>query len=390
MKLTSYAESTFHISQAKDAGLYEILLGHKELNRFSKTNTERLEECLAFAKSLGMKTILEWDILCTEGDFSQMVGIFEKIKKENIDSIRVQDSGVLEYVLEQTAFPVQFISETGNHNISGLLKWEEYIGGRLERIILSSEINQEKLKEIKQALKTQLEILGLGRVLLFYTPRKLLNHLLPETDELKQRAVHSDDFIEALGESEESPHKGFPIIENRHGTFMFHIKDLFLLDRKTDLISIGMDYLRIDLRFEEDNSLLTTIKKQFIDDDKPEQIKSVYGPDGIRGYFQVNKSDVIFKKLKNYRIQRKDDLYIGEIVEICKSDYMAIELRTDKVLKVDEMITLITPEGKKVETKIFFIKNSSYNEDNNLAKGDLALINYVGGIWPKSQVYFRS
>ena len=319
-----------------------------------------------------------------------MVKVFEEMKKENIDSIRVQDTGVLEYILETTALPIQLIAETGNHNLRGLLKWEEYIGERLERLILSSEINQEKLNEMKQKLKTPLEILALGRILLFYTPRKLLNHLLPETDDPKQKANHSDDFIEALGESEESPHKGFPLIENRHGTFMFHIKDLFLLDKKNELTSIGMDYLRIDLRFEEDNSLLGTIKNFFVDDDKPEQIKAKYGPNIIRGYFQVNKSDVIFKKLKNYRIQRKDDLYIGEIVEICKSDYMAIELRTEKRLEVDQLVTLITPEGKKVETKIFFIKNSSYDEANNLGKGDLALINYVGGIWPKSQVYFSS
>jgi len=41
---------------------------------------------------------------------------------------------------------------------------------------------------------------------------------------------HLNDALEAYGTSEESPHSGFPIVENRHGTFMFNVKDLSLLE----------------------------------------------------------------------------------------------------------------------------------------------------------------
>ena len=58
----------------------------------------------------------------------------------------------------------------------------------------------------------------------------LLSTLLPQDDEKRAKSMTSGEFLEATGESEESPHKGFPLIENSHGTFMFHIKRLFLLE----------------------------------------------------------------------------------------------------------------------------------------------------------------
>ncbi len=388
MKITSYAKNQHDLSLAKEAGLNEVILGCYELNRFSKESIDQLNKNLSQAKNLGLKTILEWDILISENDFEVKIDQFKEIHLEDVDAIRVQDAGVLEFCLEQTNLPLQFIAETGNHNITGLKKWEDYIGDRLERIILSSELNNKLLTEYKEKLNCDLEILAVGRILLFYSPRKLLNHLLPEDDEYRMKSLTGEDFIEALGESEESPHKGFPVIENKHGTFMFHIKDLFLLDKKEELKNTNIDFCRIDLRFETDNSFLMKVHNKFETNYLPDELKSDYGKDIIRGYFQVNKSDVLFKKLKNYRIQRKDESYIGEVTEIAKSDYMAITIKGKVKLKVDDQIKLITPEGKEIFTKVFFVKNSNYEDISERTFNELALVNYVGGVWPKSQVYF--
>src|SRR5690606_14113245 len=170
------------------------------------------------------------------------------------------------------------------------------------------------------------------------TPRNLLSNLLPEDDEKKQKEVFPSRYIEATGESEESPHKGFPLIENKHGTFMFHIKEHYLLDFVSDLKEMGLDTLRVDLRFGKDFTLLKEIKdivSGHITDTK--EFKEKYPSDVIRGFFHVNKSDVLFKKLKNSRIIRQDESYVGEVIEAMKGEFLGINLKNPKAkLKVGD------------------------------------------------------
>src|SRR5690606_28287579 len=142
---------------------------------------------------------------------------------DTFDALRVQDPGALEWSLKNTNKPLQFIAETGNHNFEALKGWVEYCGDRLERIALSIELSRPVLEEFVKKLKVPCELLVFGRILLFYSPRSLLSPLSPEK-------IAVNEELAALGESEESPHKGFPIVENRHGTFMFHIKEFCLLE----------------------------------------------------------------------------------------------------------------------------------------------------------------
>lgn len=386
MNYISYAQSSSELKSLKDSGISEVILSPAILSRYGKLNLEQFRELSSKAKELGLLVILEWDILINEVDFKKVINEFKQIDDSCYDLIRVQDVGALEYVLNETSKKIQFITENGNHNLAGLLKWESYIGARLDRLILSVELSKLKLKEFKQQLKCPIELLVLGRVLIFYSPRKLLSPLLPANETgIKD---NYQDYIEAQGESEESPHKGFPLIQNRHGTFMFHIKDLFLLDKMDDLLSIGLDYLRIDLRFNESPGLLSQIVDAKTKDDF-KNIKTLYGTEVIRGYFETNKSDVLFKKLKNTRLQRTDLMYVGEILEAKKSEYLAIDIKGNVSLKVGDELKFITPEGKEEFCKVYSLKDVSQNDCDTRGYGQLALMNYMGGIWTKSQVYLK-
>lgn len=389
MKFITYATSTHEISTLFDLGLREVILSNKKLSRFSKNN--ELNELASFAKKLEMKVVLEWDILLTESDFSESVQAFLEILPENYDVVRVQDVGLLEYTLTETNKQIQFITESGNHNFIGLQKWVSYIGSRLDRLVLSIELNKEKLENYCGKLGCETELLVLGRVLLFYSPRKLLSPMDDENSEEKRNTQNlSNEFLEAIGESEESPHKGFPLVENRHGTFMFHIKDLFLLDKYQDLKEIGLTHLRVDLRHRSEPDLMREVLQKSSINDGFKNLKDLYGKDVIRGYFQINKSDVLFKKLKNYRILRKGSSYLGEVVEIVKGEYLAINIKNDNSLSVDDELLFVTPEGKELICRVHFLKDVTYNEIDKKGKGEIALMNYMGGVWPKSQVYLNA
>ena len=87
------------------------------------------------------------------------------------------------------------------------------------------------------------EILAAGRILLFYTPRKLLGNY--------ESSKNSFDFMEKILVPSDQPQRQFRTLENQHGTFMYHHKDLFLLDFIPELQNINLKVLRLDFRHME-------------------------------------------------------------------------------------------------------------------------------------------
>src|SRR5690606_23250130 len=258
------------------------------------------------------------------------------------DAVRVQDPGALNWILSNTSHPFQFIAENGNHNIRALKGWIELAEGRMERVVLSIELSKDTIAQYTKELPIPCELLGFGRILLFYTPRPLLSSLVPE------KVSQNEEFL-ALGESEESPHKGFPLIENQHGTFMFHIKEFCLVDYAKDLTDAGLAFFRIDQRFGSDKLReVTTLVKNF-NEEEFLTFKEEYPQDLMRGFYLVNKTDVLFPKLKNSRLQQREGNYLGEVLEVEKSSHLAIMIKNKRGLKKTDMLKILHPKGEEFE-----------------------------------------
>lgn len=381
MKITTFAQTLYELNLIKDQGLSEVILSHQDFARFGKLKDEEFLELARRSRELGLKVIFEWDILMTENNFAQLT---KKITPffDSIDSLRVQDPGALEWALKNTEFPLQFVAENGNHNLVGLEAWANHAGKRMERIILSIELPKASITEYVAKLPVPCELLGLGRILLFYTPRQLLSPLAED------RLTYNEE-ISAVGESEESPHKGFPIVENRHGTFMFHIKDFCLLDFAHELKLLGLAYLRADLRWS-DFSLLKTVKEitDRFDETIFEQFKTTYPQDLMRGFYHVNKTDVLFPKLKNHRLQKREGDYIGEVLEAEKGSHLAIQVKNVRGLKKTDKLKIIHPKGEEFEVAIYSLRNLGLEEVEYIPPQQTALIQFVGGVWVKSHAFY--
>ena len=381
MKLTSYAQSLHDLNILKDKGFEEVILEPKSLSRFGKLSSEEFITLSKRAKELGLRVLLEWDILMTEDVFA--------LKRKDIselmsfaDAVRVQDPGAMNWILDNSELPIQFIAENGNHNLKALQGWIDLCAGRIERLILSIELSKGSIQEFTTHLSVPCELLGMGRILLFYTPRPLLSSLVPEKISQNQELV-------ALGESEESPHKGFPLIENQHGTFMFHIKEFCLVDYAAELKSLGLSFFRIDQRFEK--SELPTIVDLIhnFESEKFENFKADYHQDLMRGFYLVNKTDVLFPKLKNSRLQSREGNYIGEVLEVEKGSHLAIMIKNPKGLKATDAIKFIHPKGDVFESKIYSLKNAALEDVDFIPAGQIAVMQFVGGIWVKSQAFYN-
>lgn len=375
MKLTTYAQTLHDLNLIKDQGLDEVILGHMDFSRFGKLSNDEFIQFSKRAQELKLRVIFEWDILMTENTFKKLKVDFLNFQAYS-DSIRVQDPGALEWCLKNSLLPLQFIAENGNHNALALQSWVEYAAGRMERIVLSIELPRTVIEDYTEKLNVPCELLGLGRILLFYTPRLLLSPLV----EAKQSYYQE---LSAVGESEESPHKGFPVIENHHGTFMFHIKDFCLLDYLSDLQKTKLSHLRIDLRWTS-MELLKDVRGD------AEAFKEKYPQDLMRGFYLVNKTDVLFPKLKNHRLQQREGDYIGEVIEAEKSSHLAIIVKNNRGLKKSDKLKILHPKGEEFEVGIYSLRNLALDEVDLIPAGATAIIQFVGGVWVKSQVFYQN
>jgi len=391
MKLVTYIESEADLDQflkAKKPGLdYELILGCDALSRYSKTTIDELLTLVNLAVKDNLPVVLEWDALYQEERFQKAKMIIDHLPLHDFKAIRVQDPGAVHYI--RTQFPwmkMQVILENGNHNLEGLKKWQEYLGEQCERLILSNELSKEMLKDYAGELKTPIEIQGFGRILLFYSPRLLLSPL--EKEEMKKT------YIEASGSSEESPHTGFPLIENQHGTFMFNVKDLSLLDHLKEIEEMKIHHVRVDLRFDHGfenylNSMIDLFSGE-IAEISPE-VKKLHPRPLIKGFYNINKTDVLFTKLKNKRTQRQDQNYVGEIVDVERDQQLALLIKTEAFKEgVASSVFMITPEGKEKTLTLPWVKLSTGEEIKSAGKNDLVLIPYINGVTVKTQVYTKA
>lgn len=390
MKISTYLESLDQIDDCLDANVSEVILGANLFSRFGKLSVKDVNNIAKEAKARGLRVVFEWDVLMTSPRFELAKKVLKDIDFSLISAIRVQDPGAINYVLESMKdMPIQLILEQGNHNLIGIQRWCSLVGKQLERLVLSIELPKKVLSSYISALDVPIEILGLGRVLLFYTPRNLLSAQIFDHDDPEAVRVH-DRPLEAIGHSEESPHSGFPLVENTHGTFMFNTKDHCLLEQIDELLEFGLDTMRIDLRFGKDFSFIKKISSlsSNFDLEIAKKLKDEYPANVIKGFYNVNKTDVLFKKLKNKRIQRKDNNYLGDVVEVMKKRHIAIMLRNkDLNIKKNDTIEIHTADGKIKTLAVNNIQSSSLKPLETASAGQVIFVSHVGGISVRAQVY---
>ncbi len=394
MKFVTYISDIRDFEILDKSQCSEVILATKLFSQVGKLSIEQMQAIVTECRREDIKYSLEWDILMTETRFGMYKEQFLKYANLGFESIRLRDPGAINFCLNTfTDLNIDLLLDSGgHHNLESIRVWRELIGDRLRKVVLSIELSSNVVKDFCREIKSWgvlTELLVLGRILLFYTPRNLVSPLY--SDEQLE-----DDYIEVAGSSEESPHKGFPIIENQHGTFMFNTKDQFLLEYLDELVQCELDDIRIDLRhlgvderakiLSEAQGLLSNFSKE-----DAKAFKEVYPNQTTRGFFHVNKSDVLFKKLKNKRTQREDEGFIGEVVDVVKKSHIALfvkGMRNEEVaFKVGDELKLSTPDGKVKQTRIHKITQTDGTEVTSVKSGELILIPHVSGISVKTMAY---
>tara|TARA_R110000868_G_scaffold75979_8_gene218930 strand:- start:3814 stop:4947 length:1134 start_codon:yes stop_codon:yes gene_type:complete len=374
MKLSYFLRPSDDLTSLFASGVSEVLIGSKNLSRLGSFTEAELISAAKSATQIGLKPVLLCDALVSERDFASFKKLLENVLPY-FKSARALDPGVMQFLFEQTDLSLQFVADTGNHNLPGLRAWEKYFGERLERLVLSIELSKESLSTIIPALKTPCELLVLGRILLFHSPRALLSPLAGD--------VANSSWIEATGASEESPHKGFPLVENLQGSFMFLPKDFCLAEQLEDLKQMGLAYMRLDptgCNSEQAVSLCQTLLS-----DLPSQAKELWPNPVIRGFYGVNKSDVLFKKLKNP--SRDKTHAIAEVLDSRKGDPVTVRVLDGAKIDSGMKIEMICPDGKKKQVELKWIRDLNGNTLNVASENMIVSLPPIGSATCKALIF---
>jgi putative protease len=240
-------------------------------------------------------------------------------------AIRTQCPGAAAWVRANVPYTaLQFVVENSNHNMPGLKRWVTEL--QPTRMVLSTQLPEDKLIACCKELATECEVLGAGKILLFYSKRLLLQANFADDDE--SRDAH---WLYADSSSEESASRPFPTVENEHGTFMYLNKDHFILDTLSRLDQAGMHSIRIDLRDlqngEHSAKGIDDLCRLTIGHDAA--LDTWWPRPTSAPFFKRNRTDKQFARMKPQTRLLRDANCVAEVVTVERGELLGLMVLRD-------------------------------------------------------------
>lgn len=365
---------------ARIPGLQEVFLQHQDTARLGRDDDEAVTSQAASAKEVGLRRVLVWDLPCENRDITVFKELIQRLGSDWFDAVITLDPGAASFCMQNLPEKSRYLDlRIGNHNLIGIQTWCERF--QPECILISNEIPMPLLTEMRPHIPCRVAYPMFGKLVIFHSPRKLVSPVDPS---------HEDhDYLQRYITSVEDG-KRFPLLENKHGTFMFYEKDLWLLPYLAEAEAAGVDTAFLDLSQFEGEAVvraLTDYLKQ-PDETSLAAVKQYLGPRLTRGFFKSNRTDKQFTRLNNEHILRRDEMtWVGTVLETKKKEYIAFESEGGFV--VGDRLEIHTPDGKTLELDITWIKNSRGQKVEKADGPGLWLTNHTAKVSPKSRAYRR-
>jgi len=377
MKFNSFVTSSADIRACAAApNLEEVLIEPRELSREGRLSFEEAENLAREAREHNLKPVLVWDILMTQNEFKAKCARMSAIDTTLFTSIRTQCPGAALWVRENLPEKgLQIILENSNHNLPGLKRWVAHLAP--QRLVLSTQIPEERLIECCRELQTECEILGAGKILLFYSNRGLLAANFNDSD-----ATTDNRWIYADSSSEESASRPFPTVENSHGTFMYLNKDHFILDQLEKLDAGGIHTVRIDLRdlqgCEHAAQGIVELCQMTLNRDSS-ALSAAWSRPTAAPFFKRNRTDKQLTRMKPLTRLLRDSRCLAEVVSVERGE--EIGLFTLRDFPTDQgTFTFVAPDGREVPVEIESFADFSGAPLSGCAAHRLVRCRWVKGI----------
>lgn len=335
---------------------------------FSK---EDMREGIAFAHEHGVKVYVTVNILAHNEDLEGVREYLYELKELKPDGLIIADPGIFTYAKEICPEIERHIStQANNTNYETYRFWYE-LGAK--RVVTARELSIEEIRGIRAHIPEDMEIETFvhGAMCISYSGRCLLSNYLVGRDANRGACTHPCRWKYSIVE-EKRPGEYMPVFENERGTYIFNSKDLCMIEHMDDVLTSGIDSLKIEGRMKTALYVATVARtyRKAIDDymESPEKYKANmdWYKEQISNctYRQFTTGFFYGKPDENTQIYDnntyvKEYTYLGFAEDIDERGFVQITQRNKFV--TGETIEVMKPNGENIPVTVKAI----YDEDGN-------------------------
>ncbi|MDD5455654.1 MAG: U32 family peptidase C-terminal domain-containing protein, partial [Candidatus Margulisbacteria bacterium] len=300
-------------------------------------------------KKNNKKYYLALNIFAHNEDIRELETILPKLKKLDIDAFIVSDPGFIQ-ILRQQIPEVQIHLSTQSNvlNYESVRFWKEQ---GVSRIILARELSKTELVMIrKENPETELEMFVHGAMCMAYSGRCNLSLYLLGRDANKGNCAHVCRWKYELLKN--NSNQEILMEEQDRGVYILNSKDLNLAARIPEIISMGIDSLKIEGRNKTSYYIasITRVYRNIIDktwkkikDTKVrktylDELNKVSHREYTTGFFSSSDKDLFNFKSSEYI---KDYKMVG-MIESYEKHQLVINVRDE--IKCGDEIEIIFPD----------------------------------------------
>lgn len=336
---------------------------------------EEMKEGIAFAHAHGVKVYVTANILAHNSDLEGVRQYFRELKEIGPDALIIADPAVFMIAKEEVPEIERHVSTQANNTNYGTYQFWYGLGAK--RVVSARELSLEEIREIRANIPDDMEIESFihGAMCISYSGRCLLSNFFTGRDANQGACTHPCRWRYHVVE-ETRPGEYFPVYENERGTYIFNSKDLCMIEHIPDVLSAGIDSLKIEGRMKTALYVATvarTYRKAIDDYMKSEETylanmewyKAEIGKCTTRqfttGFFYGKPSSET--QIYDSNTYTQDYIYLGCVGEAARDDCFHLEQK-NKFVK-GEMIEIMKPNGENVPTQVEAIYDLEGNEQES-------------------------
>jgi len=362
-------------------GADAVYLGTPDMSLRTKSefSLEEVIEGVEFCHAHRRRAYLTLNLFSHNKDIPKLDEYIDTVRKVRPDGLIIADPGVFSYVRERAPeLPLHISTQS---NVSSWLSVKFWQDQGAELCVLAREVSFAELAEIREKCPDiKLEAFVHGAMCMTYSGRCLLSNFMAERGANQGNCANScrwnytfhlrlkDGSVEELNITDENAHlfeflleegcrpgELLPIEEDARGSYILNSKDLCIMPKLDDYLSIGVDSLKVEGRGKSEYYVAVVARayRMAIDDYyadpenwSPEPYMKELTTVGNRGYTLAFHDGRLTNHAHNYEhtasIAQWE--YAGVVTEVTE-DALLVEVKNK--LEAGEVLEFISPVSRE-------------------------------------------
>ena len=332
---------------------------------------EEMAQGIAFAHEHGVKVYVTVNILAHNYDLAGVREYLAELKELAPDALIIADPGIFTYAKEICPEIERHISTQANNTNYETYRFWYNLGAK--RVVTARELSLEEIRQIRANIPEDMEIETFihGAMCISYSGRCLLSNFLVGRDANQGACTHPCRWKYSIVE-ESRPGEYMPVFENERGTYIFNSKDLCMIEHMDDILTSGIDSLKIEGRMKTALYVATvarTYRKaidDYLEDPKKYQENMSWYQEQIAGCTYRKFTTGFFYGKPDHEAQIYDNntyekgyTYLGFAEAVEENGLIQITQRNK--FSVGEEIEIMKPDG---ENRLVTVR-AIYDEEGN-------------------------